>query len=728
MKKLFILFVLAIVFQFISSHGQEVKIYDDFLKVDAGAGAPLYTTYTAAMERSRLYADKGYKMHYDRPDEPLSFSSDQSGRLYTIWEVNDVVVENTEDYHKQPVVKASFPDMAVIDYEIWKGVKVHQTFLVYSSSMALVSMKISNLSDMKHIIELYPVYELGNDSLEVKGFNKKHNAYITHHFESRKRLISNLYAGAPYPADVRDIFALDEKPYSYGAYKGNRENFYNIIKTDYYSDDRSDSLNMQSTGLYDFVALHSRMTLATGESKTIRFSRGWQSRERDITPVLNDITTLSQVDLQPFVDKNIELFASIPRIDFTNPEDKLVYLSAFNLARGCMLPPTGQTGHNFYVFSREPKWGWGHGHQVLHESLSMLAYAYLDRESAQGSQRVYMEQQGDDGLIAYRHGPRGTQAYPHKGEPTTSAPFYSWINWEVYEVSKDKGFLKDAYASGTNYVNWLYENRDDDKDGTFEWGPYGLIENVRDWYNVIFQVSEERHLDIDKEDISNELECLDLSLMVVNELHHLAYMADELGKDKEKQNWNAKAQNIIKLINERMWDEETQFFYHVDKKNHTFRFMERDLKRPEIIGFLPLWANAISEERAAILIDKLTDTATFWRKYGVPTLSATDPWYSPYVDYCCKWNGPVWLLWDYMVFKGLKNYGYDKVAEELAGKMMLAVKTQLSKNHNFWESYSADNEVLNCPSNYIWDAIMAKVLIERERLGLGDWETERLRD
>ena len=160
-----------------------------------------------------------------------------------------------------------------------------------------------------------------------------------------------------------------------------------------------------------------------------------------------------------------------------------------------------------------------------------MAYAYLDPVSAQNSQRIYMNQQGEDGLIAYRHGPRGMQSYEHNGKPTTSAPFFSWINWEVFKVSKDKAFLEDAYTSGSKYVNWLEVNRDTDKDGTFEWGPYGLIENVRDWYNVIFQVSKERYLDIDKEDISDELECLDLSLMVIKEMRSLSSMAKELEYD-----------------------------------------------------------------------------------------------------------------------------------------------------------------------------------------------------
>jgi hypothetical protein len=324
-----------------------------------------------------------------------------------------------------------------------------------------------------------------------------------------------------------------------------------------------------------------------------------------------------------------------------------------------------------------------------------------------------MEQQGDDGFIAYRHGPRGAQDYPHKDKPTTSAPFFSWINWEIFKVSHDTAFLAEAYESGVKYTNWLIENRDTDQDGTFEWGPYGIIENVRDWYNAVFQVSAERYLDVDKEDISDELECLDLSLMVIKEMRSLSEMANQLGRKKESESWKKKADAISVLVNERMWDAEKSFFFSVNKADHSFYFMTRDLRREEIIGFLPLWARAVSFERADELVAKLTDPGKFWRKYGIPTLAADDEWYSPYVDYCCKWNGPVWLLWDYMVFDGLKNYGYNELAKQLAEKMIKAVELQLSRNHNFWESYSPDNEVLNCPPNYIWDAIIAKLMIEQ---------------
>jgi glycogen debranching enzyme len=196
-------------------------------------------------------------------------------------------------------------------------------------------------------------------------------------------------------------------------------------------------------------------------------------------------------------------------------------------------------------------------------------------------------------------------------------------------------------------------------------------------------------------------------------------MATELGKHKEAKRWTKYADDISGKINALMWDENSGFFYHVNRDDHTFYFMTRDLKRQEIIGFLPLWAEAVDKNRADTLVKTLLDPDKFWRKFGVPTLAADDPWYSPYVDYCCKWNGPVWLLWDYMIFDGLMKYGYTDVANELADKMVGCVSVQLSKNHNFWESFSPDYETLNCPSNYIWDGIMAKLLIEKYRNDIG---------
>ena len=703
----------------VSLGAQQLIVTDPYLEFRAGANDPLFTTYTASLNRSRLYGDKGYKMDYYSGCFPQNYSGDQAGRIYCIWKIDQVVLRDASSYFEKPVVTSSFPDMAITEYQPFEGLHVQETFFVYSSSIALVNLQIKNLSGKPHDIELYPVLELGNDSLLISRFDRAAGGYIAGHNESKYRLISSLNKTAPYPTETRDYFTMNSKPYSYGGYSKEASHFYNIIKTDWYAENRNDSLNHKNDGYVNFIALHGKYILAPGNEIDVRYLRGWQDQKEDLTALINEVEKLKTAPLQKYVDDDVKLFSRIPRIKFKTEDEKLIYLGAFNLVRGCMLPAAGKTNYNFYVFSREPIWGWGHGHQVLHESLSMLAYAYLDPESAQGSQRVYIEQQREDGLIAYRHGPRGLQDYPHFSKElnrqmsTTSAPFFSWINWEIYKVSKDKSFLNDAYKSGVRYMNWLIANRDLNKDGLYEWGPYGIIENVRDWYNAVFQVSKERHLDVDKEDISDELDCVDLTLMMINEMRSLSSIAGELGLADESAQWKNKAEITSKLVNEKMWDDSSGFYYSINKKDHSFRYLTRDLRRMEIIGLLPLWSQTATKERADQLIKHLTDPAKFWRKFGVPTLAADDPYYTPYVDYCCKWNGPVWLLWNYLVYDGLLKYGYNKIADQLADKMILATATQLKKNHNFWESYSPDNEVLNSPSNYIWDSIMARLLIQK---------------
>lgn len=714
MKKIFLLlFIHAVV------NAQSLKVSDDYLILNAKQSDPIFTTYTASMHRSQLYGDKGYKMNYYSSHLPITYGSEQGGKIYAIWKVDQVVILNTSDFYKSPVVVSSFPDMAILTYSPFKGIEVQETFFVYSSSIALVNLQIKNVDNVKHEIEIYPVYELGNDSLQIEKYDVTKNQYITNHYESKYRLISSLYKNAPYPTDTRDIFTTNLIPYSFGGYKNTFDKFYNIIKTDFYSENRNDSLNKKSDGLVNYIAFQNKFTLNPNSEINFRYLRGWQDQKSDLENLQHEIEKLKSEDLQKYFNDNVKLFSGIPRIKFKDNDEKLIYISAFNLVRGCFYPPSEKTNYNFYVFSREPIWGWGHGHQVLHESLSMIAYAYLDPISAQNSQRVYIEQQRDDGLIAYRHGPRGLQDYPHFSKElnmemsTTSAPFFSWINWEIYKVSKDKKFLEEAYYSGVKYLKWLIQNRDVDKDGMYEWGPYGIIENVRDWYNAVFQVSKERYLDVDKEDISDELECLDLTLMMINEMNSLSLMAKELNQNFAAKAWNNIANLTSKLVNEKMWEDSSKFYYSINRKDHSFKYLTRDLRRMEIIGFLPLWANVATNERAKELIKHLTNPKKFWRKYGIPTLSADDEWYSPYVDYCCKWNGPVWLLWNYMVLEGVKKYGYKKIADQIADKMILAVKTQLKKNHNFWESYSPDYENLNSPSNYIWDSIIAKVLIDK---------------
>lgn len=689
----------------------QITIHDPYLKIRAGAIDPLFTTYAAPMSRSRFFADKAYFMEYFTPDKPITYTSQYAGDLTVVWKFNNIVVSKTRDFARPPVVTASFPDMAVLEYEPFKDVRVQETFSVYSSGSAIIDLHIVNAGATSYSIMVYPLLFLPQDSLRGVRYDSAAGGMVFTHHEPLVRLHSNLYKDRGYPTDFRDVLSAQPAPQSYGMYDAcSLEEFYFAVKRLSKVHENLLALNGRAEGPAAIVALQRTLSLKPGEEASLRFIRSVQDVREPEAELFKDARSAGRANLQQCVDDNEALFRPVPRIRFKTPGEKMVYLGAFNLVRQCMLPASGQTSRNFYVFSRNPVWGWGHGHQVMHESLSMIPYVYLDARSAEESQRIYIDQQYEDGLIAYRHGPRGPQVYPHEGTPTTSAPFFSWTNWEMYTVTKNRAFLKDAYAAGARFIRYLEQERDQDNDGMFEWGPYGIIENVRDGWNVVFQLFSEG--EDEGRDISHELDVLDLTAEVANEMYSLKQMAKELGDTAGIREWSQKFDRVAGLINRYMWDARDKFYYNVAMTDNSFQFEGKSLKRKELIGFLPMWAHVATREQARELVKHLTDSTSFWRRYGIPTLAANDPNFTPFVDGCCRWNGPVWLLWDYVVMRGLKNYGYDDLAREVGGRMFNAVSAQLSTNHRFWESYSPDFPIQESPANYIWDSIMAKVLMD----------------
>jgi glycogen debranching enzyme len=364
-----------------------------------------------------------------------------------------------------------------------------------------------------------------------------------------------------------------------------------------------------------------------------------------------------------------------------------------------MMPPEGKCTQNYYVFSREPKWGWGYGGQVFHESLSMLAYAFMDPEGAMNSQRVYFERQRPDGYINYRTGPYLDETIEFDGKPTTSAPWFSYENLEIYKVTKDRKFLDEAYRSGTKFYRYYVANRDSNSNGLCEWGAEASLESVRDarvavWDNVGWP---------------SNFEGPDLNSMLVMEARSLAEMASILRQKEEAAKWTSDAEDRSKLINGTMWDPADGFYYNVNREDHSFTYrIKDDLKIREIIGFLPLWAGVSDAGRTDKLVKIMTDPDEFWRPYGVPTLSATDKYYNP-IGY---WNGPVWVQWDYLLFRGLLDHGYRKEAEQLAMKVVDNMIWHLKQDHVFWEFYSPDNREAGWNKTYIWAGLAARFLID----------------
>lgn len=446
---------------------------------------------------------------------------------------------------------------------------------------------------------------------------------------------------------------------------------------------------------FSTAAMSRHIRLEAGETERVRVVRA--VRERGAGSSWEEASLLLKDNFALADGGRTAYLASLPFPGRLSKDDSLLVLSGWNMMQQVFYPPEGKSSYPYYVFSREPVWGWGHGGQVFHESLTMLALALQDPELAMSSQRVFSERQYENGYINYRTGSYLDEIIEHEGELTSSAPWYAWISWEVYRISRDKAFLLEMYESGKRFYEFYTSRRDKDGDGLCEWGGHAVLESVRDaavavWDEVAWPA---------------ELEAVDLNAMLVMEAKSLEAMAKELGKEAEASQWKADYEQRSRLINSTFWDEETGFYYQADGKDNDFTYARPDdLKRMEIIGFLPLWAGIASKEQAERLVQHLTNTEKFWRPYGVPSLAADDTFYNG-KGY---WNGPVWVEWNYLVLRGLLEYGYRKEAEELVKRVKTGMIYQLKENHNLWEFYSPDTPWAGYHRTYIWAGIVNRML------------------
>jgi len=171
----------------------------------------------------------------------------------------------------------------------------------------------------------------------------------------------------------------------------------------------------------------------------------------------------------------------------------------------------------------------------------------------------------------------------------------------------------------------------------------------------------------------------DLNSYLVRDLEAMAEIAAEMGKQDDVAFFTRSAEELKQKINDALWDEEDGFYY--DRNERTGELN----KIKTIAGFMPLWCNAAPADRAERIIkEHLINENEFWVKYPIATWSKSEFDYYPEKKNQCNWMGSVWIPTNYMVFRGLINYGYTDIAQELANKTfeLVVSEEQLREFYN----------------------------------------------
>ncbi len=664
---------------------------------------PLFTTYAAPLSRSSYKTDQGYQFLWNDTETGVQFISRDGLNMGLAFSLGDEFRYRLSDFYMEPVITTSYSDIVTFYYYPFKDIRVDFTFDVWSSQQTIEDIRITNEGAFQAEIGFSPYfYYPSSDTLQnishgstfdfySFALSKKRDSWmIGHSIPVTENLTGIIFGNTRY--DSAQTFVL----------KNQTGNF---LKKNTIADlKRSLSLQKRYAKAIKGLIYFRNFRMQPGDMVHFRIIAGLDDSAIRPVDLYRKSKSLMETDLRKVILDDEKAYSRIPAPPLSPPQSgrgnlEMFYWSCFSLLRQCMMPPEGKCSYNYYIFSREPKWGWGYGGQVFHESLAMMAYAYMDPEGAMNSQRVYFERQRPDGYINYRTGPYLDETIENNGAPTTSAPWFNYENLEIYKVTRDKKFLKEAYESGKKFYQYYVTTRDSNSNGLCEWGGDAELESVRDARVSVW----------DKVGGPSNFEGPDLNSMLVKEGVSLAEIAEILGNTAEAAEWRSEVRGRKELINKKMWDPETGFYYNVNKKNGSFTFRTKDdLKIKEIIGFLPLWAGIADSAKVRQLVKVMTDTTEFWRPYGVPSLSAKDDYYNP-IGY---WNGPVWVQWDYLLFRGLLDHGYKKETRQLAFKVLDNMVWHLKNDHVFWELYSADDRQAGWNKTYIWAGLAARFLID----------------
>lgn len=191
------------------------------------------------------------------------------------------------------------------------------------------------------------------------------------------------------------------------------------------------------------------------------------------------------------------------------------------------------------------------------------------------------------------------------------------------------------------------------------------------------------------------IEDLNFNCIFIRANRHLASIARAIGKPLPDE-FTARMDKTESAL-EQLWDAYSTQYYSRNFVTHKL------IKEPSIAALLPLYAGSISKERAAQLVAMLKDKEQFSAAWPIPSVPLTSKWFKPYA----YWQGPTWVNMNWLIIDGLKRYGYQEEANELAQKTI-----ELIKNSGFYEYFSPLDSLPAGVPNFSWTAALTIDLLQ----------------
>lgn len=374
-----------------------------------------------------------------------------------------------------------------------------------------------------------------------------------------------------------------------------------------------------------------------------------------ITPELEMIREVQpfSVSLSASEERWHRWFNSVPQV---SPEYARTYAYAWWIMANNLISPQGKIIYEAMMPSKITYVGLWLWDNAMHS----LAYRHIDPDIARNQIRAMLAHQLPSGMLPdaiYDEGIVAEIDHPILAA-VTKPPILAWAALKLHETDPNLEFLAEIYQPLVRLNSWWMSMNDDDGDGLVQYNhPYSSgLDDSPLW------------------DYGMPVESPDINTYMVVQLGSLAVIAEQLNMPSEAAMWRKRASSIVKRMIEHFWDPEAGIFWAT-----------REHERIPVVtpfNLFPIWTGQLSTEMNERLIAHLLNPDEFWGEFALPTVSRSDPHFSPIT----MWRGPVWVNVNYFFIEALNQIDREDLARDLRAKTLAL----MMRHNDIYEYYNPE--------------------------------------
>ena len=274
------------------------------------------------------------------------------------------------------------------------------------------------------------------------------------------------------------------------------------------------------------------------------------------------------------------------------------------------------------------------------------ALARFAPELAKNNIRAMFDYQWPDGMIIDCIYTNPAENNARDSKP----PLVCWAVDEIFTHNQDTAFVKEMYPQLLAYYKWWYNKRDHDRNGMCEFGSTDGTLEAAGWESGMdnaIRFDNSKMLKNGNDAWSLDQESVDLNA-------YLAYECKLLKKFAALIDTTFDAPDYSDKVADYFFDEKIGYFCDRRLKDGSF------IEEPACEGYTPFWTQIATQKQMEKALVLFTDTTKFSTYIPFPTAAADNPKCDPNG----YWRGPIWLDQTYQAIKGLRNYGYNDLADK----------------------------------------------------------------